>query len=104
VLRKSDGVPANAKLEIVEPAEREIVLSLLGFGAVVRDIERTLEPHRLVSYIYALTSAFTSFYDACPILKAEPSTRASRLVLTQLAARTLSSSLGLLGIGVPERM
>ena len=104
VLRKSDGVPADATLEIVEPAERELVLSLLGFGASVRDVERTLEPHRLVSYIYALASAFTSFYDACPILKAEPATRAARLVLTQLAARTLSSSLGLLGIEVPERM
>jgi len=72
--------------------------------AIVRDVERTLEPHRLVNYIYALASAFTSFYDACPILKAEPPMRASRLALTQLAARTLSSGLGLLGIEVSERM
>lgn len=104
VLRKSDGVSGAPRIEIVEPAERDLVLSVLGFGAIVRDVERTLEPHRLVSYVYALANAFTSFYDACPILKAEPPTRESRLVLTQLTTRTLSSGLGLLGIEVPERM
>ena len=104
VLRKGDGAAADAKIELAEPAERELVLSLLGFGAIVRDVERTLEPHRLVSYIYGLANAFTSFYDACPILKAEPEIRASRLALTRLLARTISSGLALLGIEVPERM
>jgi arginyl-tRNA synthetase len=81
-----------------------LALELFGLGAVVRDVERTLEPHRLVNYCYRLAGAFTSFYDACPILKAESAARASRLALTELAARTLSRALGLLGIAVPERM
>jgi len=104
VLRKSDGVPAGATIAIAEPAEHELVLELLGFGAIVRDVERTLEPHRLVNYVYTLAQAFTSFYDACPILKAEPAIRDARLALTRLTARTLSCGLGLLGISVPERM
>jgi arginyl-tRNA synthetase len=104
VIRKADGVPGSAPITIGEPAERELVFALLGFGGVVRDVERTLEPHRLVHYIYALASTFTSFYDACPILKAEPPLRASRLQLTHLTARTLACSLGVLGISVPERM
>jgi arginyl-tRNA synthetase len=37
-------------------------------------------------------------------LKADPAVRASRLVLTQFAARTLARALGLLGISVPDRM
>jgi arginyl-tRNA synthetase len=40
-------------------------------------------------------------------LKADPAVRASRLVLTQLTARTLARALGLLGllgISVPDRM
>jgi len=104
VIRKAEGVPANASIVIGEPAERALVLGVLSFGAVVRDVERTLEPHRLVSYIYGLASAFTTFYDACPILKAEPAVRASRLALTQLVARTMACGLDLLGISVPERM
>ncbi len=103
VLRKA-GEPPTAGLAIVEPKERELALAVLGLGTVVRDVERTLEPHRLVNYSYALASAFTSFYDACPILKADPPVRASRLLLTQLTARTLACALGLLGISVPDRM
>ena len=103
VLRKAGELPAQG-LAIVEPAERALALALLGLGTVVRDVERSLEPHRLVSYSYALASTFTSFYDACPILKADPPVRASRLLLTQLASRTLACALGLLGISVPDRM
>lgn len=103
VLRKAGELPADG-LAIVEPKERELAGAVLGLGAVVRDVERTLEPHRLVNYSYALASAFTSFYDACPILKADPPVRASRLLLTQLTARTLACALGLLGISVPDRM
>jgi arginyl-tRNA synthetase len=103
VLRKAGELPADG-LAIVEPKERELALAVLGLGTVVRDVERTLEPHRLVNYSYALASVFTSFYDACPILKAEPPVRASRLLLTQLTARTLACALGLLGISVPDRM
>jgi len=104
VLRKAEGVPADAQVVVAEPAERELVLAMLAFGGIVRDVDRTLEPDRLVNYIYALASTFTKFYDACPILKAEPPVRASRLVLTKLVARTLSCGLDLLGISVPDRM
>jgi arginyl-tRNA synthetase len=55
-------------------------------------------------YVYGLATAFTTFYDECPVLKAEPTLRASRLELTRLAARTMTCGLGLLGISVPDRM
>ena len=103
VLRKAIELP-DVPIAIGEQVEHELVLHILGFATVVRDVERTLEPHRLVSYCYTLASAFTAFYDACPILKAEPVVRGSRLQLTQLAARTLACALSLLGIPVPERM
>ena len=103
VLRKATELP-DVPIAIGERVEHELVLHILGLTTVVRDVERTLEPHRLVSYCYTLASAFTAFYDACPILKAEPAVRDSRLQLTQLAARTLALALGLLGIPVPERM
>lgn len=103
VLRKAAGeVPGD--IEVVEPRERELVLTLLGFAGAVRAVEETLEPHRLVGYLYALASSFTAFYDACPILKSAPEVRASRLALTDLAGRTLARGLALLGIEAPERM
>lgn len=93
-----------AALAIGEPQERALVLALLGFEPVVRQTAETAQPHRLCGYLFDLAQAFTSFYEACPVLKADEATRASRLVLCDLTARTLRTGLGLLGIEAPDRM
>jgi arginyl-tRNA synthetase len=87
-----------------EPAERSLVLQLDAFGAHLVDVARTLEPHRLTGYLYDLARAFTEFYDACPVLKAEEPVRSNRLALCRLTKVTLATGLGLLGIAAPERM
>jgi arginyl-tRNA synthetase len=61
-------------------------------------------PNLLANYLYELASTFHSFFEACPVLKAEGATRDSRLALCELASRTLRTGLGLLGIHCPERM
>jgi arginyl-tRNA synthetase len=48
--------------------------------------------------------AFHSFFEACPVLRAEGSVRATRLALCELTSRVLRSGLDLLGIRVTERM
>jgi arginyl-tRNA synthetase len=65
----------------------------------VRDVEQTLEPHRLAGYLFDLATAFSELYDAHPILGSP-----SRLALAELTERTLVRGLDLLGIAVPERM
>jgi arginyl-tRNA synthetase len=86
-------------------AERALALRLLGFGAVVTGVGVTAEPHRLCAYLFEVASLFTSFYEECPVLKAEPETvRASRLALCALTLRVLVTGLDLLGVPVPERM
>ena len=51
------------------------------------DVETTLEPHRLCNYLYELAGAYTTFYEACPVLKApDDETRRSRLALCALTA------------------
>jgi arginyl-tRNA synthetase len=95
---------AGAAINLGEPAERALALKLLGLGEAVAAVADTLEPHRLCSYLYDLATAFTDFYEACPVLQAEEPTRRSRLALCALTARSLTLGLGLLGIQVPERM
>ena len=51
-----------------------------------------------------MATAFTAFYEGCPVLKAEGATRASRLALCEVTARTLALGLELLGIAAPEQM
>ncbi|MGH2708651.1 MAG: DALR anticodon-binding domain-containing protein, partial [Actinomycetota bacterium] len=59
---------------------------------------------RLANYLYGLASAFTGFYERCPVLRARGETRRSRLVLCDLTARVLARGLNLLGIQAPDRM
>jgi len=47
---------------------------------------------------------FMRFYENCPILKAEPALRDSRLALSELTASTLQQGLDLLGIETLEKM
>ena len=99
------GETATTVHALTEPAETALVLKLAAFADTVSDVTRSLEPHRLCSYLYELAGAYTSFYEACPVLKApDPRTRCSRLALCALTAATLKQGLDLLGISVPARM
>jgi arginyl-tRNA synthetase len=96
---------AAGPVQITAEAERALALTLLGFGRAVQLSAQTAEPHHLAGYLFDLASAFTSFYEACPVLQAEDArARESRLALCALVLRVLVTGLGLLGIPVPERM
>ena len=95
---------SSGKILLDEAAERALALKLLGLGEVVATVAVSMEPHRLCTYLFELATAFTDFYEACPVLQADEPTRGSRLTLCALVARTLTLGLGLLGIKVPERM
>jgi arginyl-tRNA synthetase len=97
------GAPAAA-IAVVEPAERALALHVLEYGATLQRVGELLEPHRLCTYLFELAQLFTSFYDQCPVLKAEDSVRESRLALCALVLRRLSGGLELLGIETPENM
>ncbi len=90
---------------LAEPAERALALELLAFGAVPHAVAESLQPHRMCTYLFDLASRFTTFYEQCPVLRAEDvATRRSRLLLCDLTARTLARGLDLLGIDAPEQM
>ncbi len=95
----------GSAIQIAEPAERRLALELLDFGSAVLEAGQTLRPHRLGGYLYDLATAFTAFFETCPVLKAQDeATRDSRLALCELTARILARGLGVLGIAAPERM
>ena len=106
IFRKAEADPAaqQAPVTVADPAERALAMKLFQFGEVLPQILDDHRPNLLCNYLYELASLFHSFFEACPVLKAEPDLRASRLTLCALTARTLKEGLALLGIGVPERM
>ena len=94
----------DAALVFSEPQEWALVRHLLGFDAVIAEVEEELLPNRLCTYLFELSQVFNRFYDHVPVLKAPPEARASRLALCRLTADTLKLGLGLLGIPTLERM
>jgi arginyl-tRNA synthetase len=108
IFRRAEIDPASvtsSRILVHEPAERALALQLLGFPEVVAAVVDTLQPHRLAGFAFDTAQAFTSFYEQCPVLRApDEATRTSRLALCELTARTISRSLGLLGIEAPDRM
>jgi arginyl-tRNA synthetase len=91
-------------IRLTEPAERDLVLTMLGFARAVGSAAATAEPHLLAGFLFDTASAYTAFYEQCPVLKADGAVRETRLALSALALRILLTGLGLLGIPVPDRM
>ena len=106
IFRKLDGPfdATSVEIHLNEPAEIHLVRLLVRFGEVLPTILEDFRPNLLANYILELARAFHSFFEACPVLKADEPTRSSRLALCELTSRTLKQGLYLLGIDVPERM
>jgi len=95
---------AGAALRLNAPEELALAKHLLNFGLVLQAAADENRPNFICNYLYELAGRFTSFYENCPVLKAEPAERASRLVLCDLTARVLKQGLEVLGIETLEQM
>ncbi|MFE9772188.1 arginine--tRNA ligase [Streptomyces sp. NPDC005931] len=107
ILRKApEGARPAAHPELgLAPAERALGLHVDAFAETVAEAAREYAPHKLAAYLYQLASLYTSFYDKCPVLKAEsPQQVENRLFLCDITARTLHQGMALLGIRTPERL
>ena len=84
--------------------ESEVVKCLAAFPATVVDAADKYEPSYIARYAVDLAQKFNKFYFDCKILTAPEGVREFRLCLTSAVLRVLKNALGLLGIGVPDKM
>ncbi|NOZ39973.1 MAG: arginine--tRNA ligase [Planctomycetes bacterium] len=95
----------GASLRLEEVQERALGLALVQFSEALSRVAADYRPNHLTTYLFDLASKYSSFFENCPVLKAEDDvTRDSRLLLCDLTARTLARGLELLGIETVERM
>jgi len=95
----------DAPFKLIEPSEKALALMLLRYPSVIEGAGQDCEPNRLCSFVYSLASAYSSFFDKCPVLKNDDEVlRSSRLRLCALTGRVLSDALETLGIPTVERM
>jgi arginyl-tRNA synthetase len=87
------------------PAERALAIQLHRFSEALDAAASESRPNLLTQYLYETANCFSTFFENCPVLKAETELlRQSRLRLCDLTARTIAKGLELLGIGTVERM
>lgn len=99
------GAVAHAPLTLEEPAERALALALLRYPGAVRAAGEHHEPNRLCSYLYGLAGAFSTFFDQCPVLRADSEAqKLSRLRLCDITARVLADGLATIGVPAVDRM
>ena len=88
----------------LDPAEIQLVDMIARFPAEVQRATAELKTLPITNLAYELARAFNDFYNACPVLKAEPEVRAARLRLVAAASQAIANALNLLGIIAPQVM
>ena len=94
----------TSNIQLAKEEEIALAKHLLNFGLTLEAVAEEYRPNFLCNYLYELAGKFTSFYENCPVLKADDATRASRLELCDLTARVLKQGLETLGIETVEQM
>ncbi|HLZ54610.1 MAG TPA: arginine--tRNA ligase [Verrucomicrobiae bacterium] len=105
IAKVGDSRSSSLRIEkLAAPEEIALAKHLLNFGLTLEAVADEYRPNFLCNYLFELAGKFTAFYENCPVLKAEPAVRDSRLALCDLTARVLKQGLETLGIEIVEQM
>jgi arginyl-tRNA synthetase len=105
IFRKAESGERKPEIILAAPEEITLAKHLLIFGITLEAVAEEYRPNFLCNYLFELAGKFTSFYENCPVLKADDAaTRDSRLALCDLTARVLKQGLKTLGIETVEQM
>ena len=109
VLRKAaaQGIAPAGQVDgsLLVPEEVALIGMLTDYPATVTAAADNFAPSIIANYAFELAKSYNSYYHDFPVIReSDPAKQALRLTLAATVARTLSASMRLLGIGVPERM
>ena len=109
ILNKYHGLGKDDSGAVIEAAhsksEKDLMLELSKFNAVMESAFEETAPHKICSYIYDLANAFNSFYHGTKIMSEENETvQKSYIRLLELTKSVLETCIEVLGFSAPERM
>jgi len=106
IFRKAARELKNPDYSLLKaPLERDMILMLARFPEVFLDAVESLRPNIIADFANALADKFNSFYNALPVIRAEPPELSdARLALVEAVGTVLKNALKLLGIEALERM
>ncbi|MFC1686088.1 arginine--tRNA ligase [Nanoarchaeota archaeon] len=100
-LKAKDGIFNPSELT---PEEEALIVQLSEFPSKVQEASEKFMPNLIANYIADLADLFNSFYEKCPVMKAEKQTKETRAALTASTAQVLHTGMSLLGMIPLERM
>jgi arginyl-tRNA synthetase len=106
ILRKSKRKRRRPDYALLkEPIEHDLIMMLSKFPTVFIESAEALRPNQIADYANMLADKFNSFYNALPVIKAQPKQLSdARLVLVDAVRTVLKNALYLVGIEAPETM
>ena len=109
IINKYHGLGKDDSGAVIESAhsksEKDLMLELSKFNAVMESAFEETAPHKICSYIYDLANAFNSFYHGTKIMSEENETvQKSYIRLLELTKSVLETCIDVLGFSAPERM
>ncbi|GGI79730.1 arginine--tRNA ligase [Shewanella gelidii] len=106
IFKRAESIDlSQGKIVLEHEKEKDLGNKLAQFSEVLNRVVDKGTPHAMCGYLFELAGAFSSFYEACPVLAADTEAqKLSRLMLAKLTAKTLKQGLNLLGIETLERM
>ena len=105
LLNKATNTAEKVSAYEINASEKELVMNLSNFKAVISRAAETLSPALIANYIYEVVKSYNSFYQNNPILNQEDeNVKNFRLELSELTGKTIKKGLLLLGIGTVDRM
>ena len=85
--------------------EKNLMLVLSRFNAMVESAYEETAPHKICAYIYELANAFNGFYHGTKILsEADEQVQKAYIALLNLTKCVLETCIDMLGFEAPERM
>lgn len=85
--------------------EKELMLCISRFNAMMQGAYEDIAPHKVCAYIYEMANAFNHFYHGTKILAEEDETKkAGYIALLKLTLGILEDCIDVLGFEAPERM
>lgn len=104
LLRKG-GEVGSWNAATLEPEEKEILKHLSLFPEILKEAGTSYSPALIANYLYELAKLYNTFFQSISILKEEnDDLRNMRLVMSRNVAKVINLGMGLLGIGVPNKM
>lgn len=100
-----EGKGRGRDVELLSSEEELNILKLLReFPETIQQAAHYLEPHKLISYLMELASAFHLFYSKHRVVSSDTALTSARLKLVESLKTVFSKSLTLLGVSCPEKM